>query len=274
MHFSCCRAAPSTWKPTVSILSPTPSLPSCSATSQGLGVPQLSSPSEIRRIVRVPRAPSDGAGRSSAAFRRESPIGVSPRGRTPATASFTAARSSALTGRTSRVSAQPCGRSAPYTRSPVGCPSGRASTTAPTAVRALSIRVRPVPSSSPMEPEESSTMTRLPPPGPSCGASLGAHAAPGLLRAAPLPPARTALHPPEPPLSPYGGPFPQPAPRRCGPTLVRALTESPSAARTPQLLCSRNLVICLGELKGPAVTVTQQRTPDSTKPRPLGGRGL
>lgn len=146
-------------------------------------------------MVRVPMAPAAGCGRSRAAFRSDRPMGVSPLGRTAATARFSAARSSPRTGRTRRVSVQPCGRSAPYTRRPVGWPSGRASTTVPTAARALSIRVRPAPSSSPMEPDESSTMTRLPLP-PDAGASEAAPDPPGAATAGSAPATRANIAPP------------------------------------------------------------------------------
>ncbi len=80
----------------------------CFATSQGAGSPQVSSPSDTSRTV-----PRPLSGRSPAALRSESPMGVSPLGSTAATALFIAARSSGCTGSTSDVSSQPCVLPAP-----------------------------------------------------------------------------------------------------------------------------------------------------------------
>ena len=115
MHCSCRSATRLSRrkKPTVSMRTATPDAVRSRATWQGSGVPQVSSPSVTRTIVRRP-----SGGRSFLACCRDRPIGVKPDARYEAIAPSIRARSNGATGTTSSESWQPAARSVLGARCP------------------------------------------------------------------------------------------------------------------------------------------------------------
>src|SRR3954469_7371184 len=149
-----------TWKPTTEIDISTPRLATSAAALHGSGGAQLSPPSVTSTTLRRPSAEPRSPGTASS----ELPIGVRPLPVSPSTVERSASLSSGPTGTVSSVSLQPSARETsltldPYTRSPSGAFSGRRSTSAPTACLAASRRVPPLPASSFIDFDASSTIS-------------------------------------------------------------------------------------------------------------------
>src|SRR4051794_16675679 len=148
-----------TWKPTTEIDISTPRLATSAAALHGSGGAQLSPPSVTSTTLRRPSAEPRSPGTASS----ELPIGVRPLPVSPSTVERSASLSRGPTGTVSSVSLQPSARETsltfePYTRRPSGAPAGSRSTSASTACLAASRRVPPLPASSFIDFDASSTI--------------------------------------------------------------------------------------------------------------------
>ncbi len=110
MQLSWSRVLASGTRPSVSMVRPMPLAAISRATSHGSSGWQVSSPSLIRTIRRVPSPPF----RSSAAFSSAGPIGVQPVGVRVATAVLASVRFRVPTGYSCAVSLHPVFRSLPW----------------------------------------------------------------------------------------------------------------------------------------------------------------
>jgi hypothetical protein len=151
MHCSSSAPSASIRKPTVLTVTASPDAASCCAT--GHGSPQVDIPSETStRVAEVYPA----AVRSAPAASRASAVGVSP---LALSARMSAAMSAGLRGRGANARS-PESHPPPaegYVRSPRSLSTGSTFSTSRRASRAPSILVTPVPSSSPIDPEVSTT---------------------------------------------------------------------------------------------------------------------
>src|SRR3954451_15259139 len=160
MHSSCLRTRSLTCRPTTEIERSTPRLATSSAALHGSGGAQLSPPSETSTTVRRPAA----LPRSSGVASSEAPIGVRPLPSSACTVEVILPLSSGPTGIVSSVSLQACAFETsatfePYTRSPIGAASGRRRPSLSTAVLAASRREPPLPASSFIDFDASSTIS-------------------------------------------------------------------------------------------------------------------
>src|SRR3954471_9341774 len=160
MHWSCLRTRSLTCRPTTEIERSTPRLATSSAAMHGSGGAQLSPPSETSTTVRRPAA----LPRSSGVASSEAPIGVRPLPSSACTVEVILPLSSGPTGIVSSVSLQACAFETsdsfePYTRSPIGAPSGSRRTSWSNAVLAASRREPPFPASSFIDFDASSTIS-------------------------------------------------------------------------------------------------------------------